>query len=101
MKPRIGYLSQADLLARLGSVLSARSDTFLVRSYGDVRDPITGEISSKAWCEAVIQRMPEYVSSVDDPDVSPDELTDEDNRQWGRRCHIVSVRWLTSDDIYN
>lgn len=95
------YLSQADLLARLGSVLSARSDTFLVRSYGDVRDPITGEISSKAWCEAVIQRMPEYVSSVDDPDVSPDELTDEDNRQWGRRCHIVSVRWLTSDDIYN
>ncbi|MGC6456401.1 MAG: hypothetical protein ACON46_07740 [Coraliomargaritaceae bacterium] len=95
------YLSQADLLARLGSVLSARSDTFLIRSYGDVRDPISGEISSKAWCEAVIQRMPEYVSEADQPDVLPDELTDEDNRLWGRRCHVVSVRWLTTDDLYN
>ncbi len=29
------YLTQDDLLATLGSVLSARSDTFLIRSYGD------------------------------------------------------------------
>ena len=95
------YLSQADLLARLGSVLSARSDTFVIRSYGDVRDPVSGEINSKAWCEAVVQRMPEYVSLADAAEVHPDDLSDEDNRQWGRRYEVVSMRWLTAEDIFN
>src|SRR5690606_12898031 len=31
-----GYLTQADLLSALGPVLSARSDTFRIRTYGDV-----------------------------------------------------------------
>ncbi len=95
------YLTQADLLARLGSVLSTRSDTFLIRSYGDARDPFSGQINSRAWCEAVVQRMPEYVSLADSAEVHPDDLSDQDNRQWGRRYEVVSMRWLTAEDIFN
>jgi hypothetical protein len=96
------YLSQADILARLGSILSVRSDTFKVRAYGDARDPTTGEINSKVWCEAIVQRIPDYVSDEDEPDIDPDDPTFSlVNQKWGRRCKIVSVRWLTEDDILN
>lgn len=95
------YVSQADILARLGSVLTVRSDTFLIRTYGDARDPISGEIKSKAWCELVVQRVPEYVSQNDEAYISPDNLEDEENREWGRRCKLVSMRWLTEEDILN
>ena len=53
---------QQDILARIGSFLTVRSDTFKIRAYGEVKNSITGNIESKAWCEMVIQRMPEYVS---------------------------------------
>ena len=56
------YLMQQDILARIGSFLTVRSDTFKIRAYGEVKNSITGNIESKAWCEMVIQRMPEYVS---------------------------------------
>jgi hypothetical protein len=96
------YLSQADILARLGSILSVRSDTFKVRAYGDARDPTTGEINSKVWCEAIVQRIPDYVSNENEPEIDPEDPTfNLVNQQWGRRCKIVSVRWLTEDDILN
>src|SRR5690606_3362191 len=37
-----GYLLQADLLSAIGPNISARSDTFTIRTYGDVRNPATG-----------------------------------------------------------
>ena len=52
-----GYVTQGDVLANVGAGLSARSDTFTIRAYGDVSG-LTGTPEARAWCEAVVQRVP-------------------------------------------
>jgi len=53
---------QGDVLQSIGSVLTARSDTFVIRTYGEVLNPLdsTAAPISRAWCEAVVQRLPDY-----------------------------------------
>jgi hypothetical protein len=98
-----GYLSQGGLLSALGSQLTVRGDTFTIRSYGDSRDE-SGEVVAKAWCEAVVQRTPEYVDPVDAPEAqdgwpsASDKLT-ATNARFGRRMVVQSFRWLRSDEI--
>ncbi|HSI08465.1 MAG TPA: hypothetical protein VK985_07720 [Rariglobus sp.] len=95
-----GFLTQADLLQSLGPVLSARSDTFVIRTYGDAVNPVTTELEGRAWCEAVVQRVPDYVNaSVDAAYIEPSALTDSINRTMGRRFRVVSFRWLSPEDI--
>lgn len=77
-----GWLSQADVFASLASVAGVRSDTFLVRAYGDVANPKTGLVESRIWCEAVLQRLP--VSSVGSV---------------GRRFRVTYFRWLGQDEV--
>jgi len=80
-----GRLTQADLLTALGPILSARSDTFRIRAYGETED--SGN-KSKAWCEAIVRRIPDKVDlneAVEDP--SPAD-------SFGRRFEIVSFQWL-------
>jgi hypothetical protein len=101
------FLSQGDLLEALGASLTVRSDTFVVRAYGDARDA-DGKILAKAVCEAVIQRVPGFVDGSDAPDHaqaalgdparSVDSLT-EANRRFGRRFEIVAMRWLAPEEI--
>ncbi|MDP0497788.1 MAG: hypothetical protein Q7Q73_16420 [Verrucomicrobiota bacterium JB024] len=91
-----GYLRQADLLQTLGPVLTARSDTFVIRAYGDSVNPITGA-EMRAWCEAVVQRMPEYVDETDAADKAAN--LSAINERFGRRFEIVSFRWLSEDQI--
>ena len=96
-----GWVTQADILQILGPSLSARSDTFLIRAYGDAVNPATGGIAGRAWCEAVAQRLPDYVvprngSSGNAPEDTP---TDPANKTFGRRYQIVSFRWLSPEDI--
>jgi hypothetical protein len=99
----IGHLSQGDLLTAIGSQITVRSDTFLVRSYGDARDP-SGKILARAWCEAVIQRVPDYLDPTDSPDAqdgwpqAASKLTPANSR-FGRRMVIQSFRWLGSNEI--
>lgn len=80
-KPQLGpgNITQADLLKDLEAVLVTRDDTFIVRSYGDVVNPKTGVIEARAWCEAVVQRMP--------------EMYDESRGELGRRFEVVSLTW--------
>ena len=59
-----GWPRQADLLRRLAPIMSVRDETFTVRSLGEV---MTAEGNARAWCEAVYQRVPEYV----DPRIEP------------------------------
>lgn len=94
-----GYLTQADLLNALGPVLAARSDTFRIRAYGDVVEPATGNTApeARAWCEALVQRMPDYVDSSLDPSSPPPAASASDT--FGRRFKIVSFRWLSPDDL--
>lgn len=92
-----GYLTQADLLTALGSVLTARSDTFRIRTYGEVVNPVTGVIESKAWCEAIVQRTPRYVEDNIDPWTTP--AAGSINERHGRRFEVVSFRWLSPNDL--
>lgn len=92
-------LMQADVIAAIAQFMSVRSDTFMIRAYGDVVNPVTGAANpdARAWCEAVVQRIPDLASSgtatigdVMDPPAA---------ETFGRRFKIVSFRWLSPEDI--
>ncbi len=91
-----GYLSQAALLSSLGSQITVRGDTFIIRAYGDQRDK-AGNVLAKSWCEAVVQRLPEYLDPSDAPEAS-NNLTAA-NSKFGRKFDIISFRWLNSGEI--
>ena len=98
-------VNQANILLPLAPRLSARSDTFRIRAYGEVRDA-DDNIIAQATCEAVVQRLPEYV----DPDTDPtnNDPWDDDsetptlntiNQTYGRRFEIQSFRWLDQSEV--
>ena len=97
------WLTQGDLLTALAPVLFPRSDTFLIRTYGEAVNPTTGATEARAWCEATVQRGPDYFdpSAVtgDAPEVAPAALKSTLNQTFGRRFKIVSFRWLTRSDL--
>lgn len=93
-----GFLMPADVLARLGPVLSTRSDTFTIRAFGEVVSPLTGRSTNAAWCEMVVQRLPVFVDPSDAADADMDTLSSV-NERFGRRFEIVSFRWLNKDEI--
>ncbi|WP_442891005.1 hypothetical protein [Congregicoccus parvus] len=91
-----GVITQRDIMQTLGSIFTVRSDTFLIRAYGEAVNPVTGLPEGKAWCEAVVQRTPEYVDpNLNEPWQDPTGI----NQQLGRRFEIVSFRWLTPADL--
>lgn len=93
-----GYLCQSDLLAVLGNAATVRSDTFTIRAYGDARDT-AGNITARAWCEAVVQRLPEYVDAADKSQIAVTDLTSTVNQNFGRKFVIQSFRWLSSKEL--
>lgn len=113
-----GNLLQSDLLQSLGPALATRSDTFTIRCYGDA-NVLEGQ-PAKAWIEAVVQRMPEFIDPTNEPEAgsaAPRPMlisTEPDlsgtpaalsrfitpvNHALGRRFKVISVRWLNQDDI--
>ncbi|MEY3894784.1 MAG: hypothetical protein RLZZ214_303, partial [Verrucomicrobiota bacterium] len=93
-----GYLSQADLLAVLGNAATPRSDTFTIRGFGEARDSANNSIAT-ATCEAIVQRVPEYIDPADKAEIAPAGLTSTANRTFGRRFQLVSFRWLSAEEI--
>ena len=86
---------QADLLNRLAPSLTVRGDTFRIRAYGEVTD--FGGQTTKAWCEAVVQRQHDFVDAEQEPiTIAPLSIT---NQAFGRRFNIVSFRWLSADEV--
>ncbi|MCB1094839.1 MAG: hypothetical protein KDN22_04590 [Verrucomicrobiae bacterium] len=92
-----GYLLQSDLLTPLGPLLTARSDTFLVRAYGDSVAK-NGKVVARAWCEAVVQRTPEPLNP-DAIGLNPSTDSAPREKDFGRRFKILSTRWLQPDEI--
>lgn len=92
-----GYVKQADLLTPLGPLITVRGDTFVIRAYGEARDPSGKTVRARAWCEAVVQRVPDFVDPADEAHqrVPQSKL----NLQYGRRFHIVSFRYLHPGEI--
>ena len=115
-----GYLTQADMLQTLGPNMTARGDTFVIRTYGDARDS-TGKILARAWCEATVQRTPDYVvgnpitlnsSTAGNNPLEPVTVRNPAgfalvnnasvqavNQKFGRRLTVVDFRWLNQADI--
>lgn len=93
-----GYLTQADLLKRVGNMITPRDDTFRIRGYGESRDK-DGAIRAKCWCEAIVKRTPDYLEAIDPPETAAANLVSAINRNFGRRFEIVSFRWLSPNEI--
>lgn len=108
-------LTQSAILQRIGHLLTARSDTFKIRAYGDHKNA-QGKILAKAYCEAIVQRFQEYHDSSNTPDTSPYkwQLSAEEplrgtwsrntqlselNHRYGRRYKVIQFRWLNPKEI--
>lgn len=86
------HLSQGKILQTIGSSLTARSDTFKIRAYGESKDKL-GNKMADATCELIVQRTPYFIDSIDPPETKYDDLS-ELNKKFGRKFTIVSFKWL-------
>ena len=92
------YVDQADVLRQFAEQLTPRGDTFVIRSYGDALDT-KGKVVARAWCEAVVQRNPNYVDEADEPHIKTAALKSDANKLFGRKIQIISFRWLNASEI--
>ena len=92
------YITQADIIAKIAPFMAQRSDTFIIRTYGDVQNPVTSKIEARVWCEATVQRVPDLVS---DPSATVVTVMNPPAaaNPFGRRFRIVGFRWLSDKDI--
>lgn len=93
-----GWLTQADILQVIGSAISARSDTFRIRTCGEALDA-EGNLVARAYCEAIVQRVPEYVDPSDAPTERGGSELNSTNAKYGRQFKVVSFRWLSNREI--
>ena len=90
-----GWLTQADLLDTMGPLVTVRGDTFTVRGYGESRSK-NGTVEARAWCEMIVQRIPEYLNPADNLLTLPQSPV---NERFGRRMQILSFRWIPDHEI--
>lgn len=93
-----GALTQADVIGAVAPFITARSDTFLIRAYGDAQNPVTGTVESRAWCEALVQRLPDLADNAAAP-IADVIAPNTANYPFGRNFKIISFRWLSASDI--
>ena len=108
------WLTEGDLLQALAPVIAARSDTFTIRAYGEVLSAASSSPRpiAKAYCEAVVQRLPEFVDPTNPPATpviistdrtqigfTPNPALTPVNANLGRKFKIISFRWLSKDEI--
>ena len=91
-----GWLSQADLLHAMAPFITARSDTFTVRSLGEAKDS-QGKVISTVRLEAVVQRTSNWLESIDEAELPITDLKSRINQVFGRRFIVLSVREILSD----
>jgi hypothetical protein len=87
-----GVVMQQDLVQTFAPFFTVRSDTFVIRSYGE------SPSGARAWIESIVQRMPEYLDGGEAAWTDPEDLGPV-NQLLGRRFHIVSSRWLREEDL--
>jgi hypothetical protein len=92
-----GYVKQGDLLTTLGPLVNVRGDTFVIRGYGEARDASGKTVLARSWCEAVVQRVPDFI----DPSDKATEAVPKSkaNQTFGRRFNIVSFRFMNPREI--
>ena len=85
------------MLQSLAPVITCRSDTFTIRGYGEAKDA-GGKVIARAWCEAVVQRMPDFVDPTNAADTAIASLSPV-NQTFGRRFEIISFRRVPSAEL--
>ena len=95
-----GWLSQADVLNSLAPFISVRSDSFIIRTFGEAKDA-NGKSLATVMLEAVVQRVPEFLDPTDDAATPVDDLSSNINKTFGRRFQLISVRELKRDSSGN
>lgn len=85
---------QYNVLDCIGDGIAVRSDSFVIRAYGEAVHPFSGKKIGSASCEAVVQRVPEYLDANQNAPEDESEKLTKINKRFGRRFKIVSFRWL-------
>lgn len=91
-------LTQGDLMTALAPIVTVRGDTFKIRCYGEALAADQSTVLARAWCETVVQRVPSFVESINQPEADISNLSNT-NKTYGRRFEIVSFRWLTREEL--
>lgn len=92
-----GIIKQADILTPIAPILSARSDSFIIRGYGESVDG-NGKITARAWCEALVERDRNFVDPANRPEAVIGTVSPL-NAKFGRRYQLLSFRWLSSSEV--
>lgn len=95
-----GWLSQADVLTALAPSITPRSDTFIIRTLGEAKDS-AGKVIATARLEAVVQRVPDWIDPTDDAALPVSELSSSQNKTFGRRFEVISVREIVGSSNGN
>jgi hypothetical protein len=86
------FLSQADILSALSPALNSRSDTFIIRTGSTTLNSTTGEEQGNAYCEALVQRLPQLSNSN-----TGNEMNNAQG--FGRKFIVLNIRWLDSSQL--
>ncbi len=89
------FVMQQDVLRNLGPAIHVRGDTFVIRSYGRAEAP-NGKLLAQAWCEAVVERVPDFIDRADPAETAITALSSGVNRNFGRKFVMISFRYLNS-----
>lgn len=90
-------ITQADLMTKFGPVFTPRGDTFVIRAMGTSSSSVSADSGPRVYCEAVVQRFPEFVESGDAASVFPP--VSDLNTKFGRQFKIISFRWVAENEI--
>ncbi len=93
-----GIVKQADILTPIAPFISARSDSFIIRAYGEAVNS-SNIVTARAWCEATVERGKDFVDPSESPETELATLTKDANKKFGRRFRIRSFRWLQPDEV--
>ena len=99
-----GWLMQADVLTPLAPVSSVRSDTFVIRVMGESPSINDQPLSSRAWIELTVQRVPDYINSeLDAPHHRPHEPFEDANFDgiWNGDEHWLDLNKNSRDEEGN